>query len=51
MDVLGNDFKKKVKNLFSETFEAKILSKFDEDDDDEDEVTRLLEDLKIWLYE
>lgn len=48
LDITGNDFNKSTKKKYTEVFEAKegVLSKF-EDDDDEDEVTRLFEELKI----
>ena len=37
LDILGNDFPKKLKKAYSEAFpEAGVLSKFEEDDDDED---------------
>jgi hypothetical protein len=35
LDVLGNDFPKKVKKAYSEAFpEAGVLSKFDDDEDE-----------------
>lgn len=48
LDITGNDFPKKVKKAYSEIFkEEGQLSRFDEGDDDEEEVTRLFEEMKI----
>lgn len=48
LDITGNDFPKKVKKAYSEAFkEEGVLSKFDDDEDDEEEVLRLFEELKI----
>lgn len=51
LDITGNDFNKSTKKKYTEAFEGKegVLSKF-EDDDDEEEVTRLFEELKIWNF-
>jgi hypothetical protein len=38
LDITGNDFPKKVKKAYSEAFPEKgVLSKFDEDEDDDEE--------------
>lgn len=48
LDITGNDFSKSTKKKYTEAFEGKegVLSKFE--DDDEEDVTRLFEELKIW---
>ena len=46
-DITGNDFGKKLKKLYCESFQEGILSKFDDDEDEEEEVLRLFEELKI----
>ena len=46
LDIAGNDFSKKVKKAYSEAFpSAGVLSKFE--DDDEEEVLKLFEELRI----
>ena len=45
LDITGNDFSKTIKKKYIEAFDEKILSKFEDDDDEE--VTRLFEELKI----
>ena len=46
LDITGNDFSKKVKKAYSEAFPTEgVLSKFE--DDDEEEVLKLFEELKI----
>lgn len=42
LDIVGNDFSKKVKKAYTEGIAAGVLSRFDDDDDDE-EVVRLFE--------
>lgn len=43
LDITGNDFGKKVKKAYSEAFPEGVLSKFDDDEDEEEEVLRLFE--------
>lgn len=51
LDIVGNDFNKKTKKVFEEVFGGKgVLSKFDDDEEDEEEVTRLFEEMKLWCY-
>ena len=47
LDITGNEFKKSIKKKYTEAFEGKegVLSKFNDDDDEE--VARLFEELKI----
>ncbi len=47
LDITGNEFGKGLKKKYTEAFEGKegVLSKFD--DDDEEEVVRLFEELKV----
>jgi hypothetical protein len=46
LDIAGNDFSKKVKKAYSEAFPHEgVLSKFE--DDDEEEVLKLFEELRI----
>ena len=48
LDIVGNDFNKKTKKAFEEVFGGKgVLSKFDDDEEDEEEVTRLFEEMKL----
>jgi hypothetical protein len=46
LDITGNDFGKKLKKAYSEAFPTEgVLSKFE--DDDEEEVLKLFEELRI----
>ena len=48
LDITGNDFNKKTKKNYEEVFSGKgILSKFDDDEEDEEEITRLFEEMKL----
>ena len=47
LDITGNDFPKKVKKAYTEAFAEGVLSRFDDDEDEEEEVLRLFEELKI----
>jgi len=48
LDITGNDFGKKVKKAYSEAIKEGVLSRFDDDEDEEEEVLRLFEEMKIW---
>ena len=41
LDITGNDFGKKVKKAYSEAIKEGVLSIFDDDEDEEEEVLRL----------
>jgi len=47
LDIPGNDFGKKVKKAYSEAIKEGVLSRFDDDEDEEEEVLRLFEEMKI----
>ena len=53
LNVVGNDFSKKVKRAYTNEFKGKVnaqkpvLSKYSDDDEDEEDITRLLANLKI----
>ena len=41
LDIEGNDFGKKLKKAYSEAIKEGVLSRFEEDEDEEEEVLRL----------
>ena len=47
LDITGNDFPKKVKKAYSQAIKEGVLSRFDDDEDEEDEVLRLFEEMRI----
>ena len=48
LDITGNDFPKKIKKAYSQAFkEEGQLSRFDDDGDDEEQVSRLFEEMRI----
>ena len=53
LNIVGNDFPKKVKKAYTNEFQGKasagkpVLSNYSDDEDDDDEVTRLLSNLTI----
>ena len=47
LDITGNDFPKKIKKAYTEGIKQGVLSRFQDDEDEEEEVLRLFEEMKI----